>query len=159
MGRLRDAIESGSCVQLVIMGRPVSWKNSARIIRGRIPIKNPAQKRWAKSAVAQLSEQWREDPLPKSLKLNASIVSFLPTRGIVDSDNLYGGPHDVMESAGVLENDSSIQTHDGSDRLYNKQAPRVEITLSKYNPDPSRRARVVIEEPGLNHEETKGLGS
>jgi Holliday junction resolvase RusA-like endonuclease len=141
-------IKAGASVQLMIRGRPVSWKNSPQMIEGRggrpIPVKSKAQRRWLKAALVQLADQWRNEPkIPKDARLNAAIVSYLATKGMIDSDNLYGAPHDAMQAAEVLEDDVSIQTHDGSDRLYDKDDPRVEITLSLYDPSDGRRARPV----------------
>lgn len=142
------AIRDGLAVKLIIRGKPLSWKNSRQIIFKRdnggqraAAVKNAAQKRWFESAITQLRAQWiGEDPIPESERLNVSIVSYLATRRLIDADNLYGGPHDALQESGVIENDSSIQTHDGSDRLYDKEDPRVEITIMRYNPSDKRRA-------------------
>jgi len=120
-------------IHLVIHGRPVSWKNSREIAGGKI-IKNKRQQEWLTYAMVQLSGQygWNTPRIPKKERLNAAIVSYLPTRQLTDADNLYGGPQDALQAAGVLEDDVSIQTHNGSDRLYDKANPRVEITLTRY---------------------------
>jgi hypothetical protein len=116
-------------------------------------------KRWARNAAAKLDEQWRcvfNEPLPSEVEregrnvpvlINAAIVSYLPTRRLTDADNLYAGPLDVLQAhnhwcegkkckvhAGVIEDDSLVRTHNGSDRLYDKDQPRVELTLTPYRP-------------------------
>jgi Holliday junction resolvase RusA-like endonuclease len=126
-----------------ILGAPCSYKNSKEIVhpRGKAsrPWLQPSKKsqKWMKSAVKQLQEQWGGRPrIPKSTELNAAIVSYLPTRRLTDADNLYGGPGDALQRAGILEDDCCIRTNDGSDRRYDKNNPRVVITLTKCDRPP-----------------------
>ena len=122
-------------LHLVIHGQPVSWK------RGKQMALNPKtrkwflatgkpQARWMKDAIRQLKEQWEAEPIPKAVELNAQIISYLGNRRSIDASNLYQGPEDAMEAAGILEDDACIRRHDGSDRRYDKLHPRVEITLT-----------------------------
>jgi Holliday junction resolvase RusA-like endonuclease len=92
----------------------------------------PSEKavKWMDSAVKQLREQWDRPPIAKNCELNAAIVSYLPNRRLIDADNLYGGPGDALQRAGILGDDCCIRTHDGSDRRYDKHNPRVVITLT-----------------------------
>ena len=91
---------------------------------------------WQESAIAQLKYQWgKREPIPKDRFLNAAIVSYMPTKRKVDADNLYGGPMDALQAACILEDDYCIRTHNGSDRCYDKEKPRVEITLTEYRGD------------------------
>lgn len=132
------------------LGAPISWKNHRRVvmIAGR-PSVGPSKqhKDWAQYAVAELRRQWCATfggPIPKSIPLNFAVRSYLPTKRLTDMSNLYQGPEDVMQvcqpkckpgckvHAGVIEDDSAIEAHNGSARLYDKDNPRVEITLTRY---------------------------
>lgn len=119
----------------MIIGQPVSWKNSSRlvVVNGRrIPIKGKAQAKWAKSALEQLKEQWGDRaPIPKSIDLNARIVSYLGNRRSIDASNLYQGPEDMLQKAKIIEDDCCIRTHNRSDRRYDPENPRVEIELTE----------------------------
>ena len=130
------------------VGGPFSWKRARQVVQfqGHASLGLTSEaKAWAKSASSQLHEQWQRvfrDPIPKCIKLNAAIVSYHPTRRFTDASNLYQGPEDVLQvcqpkckpncrkHAGVIEDDSAIESHDGSARAYDKQRPRVEIILT-----------------------------
>lgn len=131
------------------VGGPFSWKRARQIItiggNSSIGLTTEA-KQWARVAVDQLKQQWDwvfSAPLPKTIPLNAEIVSYLPTRRLTDASNLYQGPEDVMQGhrstckpkckmhACVLEDDSAIESHNRSRRLYDKENPRVEIVLTR----------------------------
>jgi Holliday junction resolvase RusA-like endonuclease len=135
-------------ITLVVEGSAIVLKNSRQLIQinGRprsIPRK--AARDYMLLAAEQMREQWRsvfDGPLPEGVELNAAIVTYLPTRRRPDASNLYEGPQDAMKSctrhckpscrkhAGVLVDDVQIAAHDGSRRRYDKNRPRVEITLT-----------------------------
>jgi Holliday junction resolvase RusA-like endonuclease len=145
-------------VRLTVLGPPCVWKNQRRVVTKPFVKSHPSKKAaaWMKSAIGQLERQWIYKPIPKLWQLNAKILSYLPTPRLneegdihgwlADADNLYGGPGDALESAGILEDDVCIESHDGSRRLYDKENPRVEMTLTLFDPslevqldvDPSR---------------------
>lgn len=131
------------------IGPVFSWKRSRKVItiKGRSSIGQTTEaQHWAKAAAARLAQQWLciRAPIPSHVEINAAIVSHLPTRRLIDSSNLYQGPEDVLQAhrpgckekcrqhAGVLEDDASLRTHWGSDRLYDPERPRVVITLIPY---------------------------
>lgn len=128
-------------LRLDIEGGVRVLKNSKRIVRfGKGPtarmaiVASPQSKRYQASASAQLREQWRQvfaAPIPLNVPVNARIVAYLPTRRRVDLSNVYQGPEDALQHAGVLYDDWQIAGHDGSRRRYDKAAPRVEITLTR----------------------------
>jgi Holliday junction resolvase RusA-like endonuclease len=136
-------------LRLTIKGRPVSWKNSKtpRLVpfKGRgmtgtccrckqrvgIALVHSAQAgSWMRAAKKQLADQIHPCcPLPKTVPLWAEIHSYKATRGNIDASNLYQGPEDALQRAGIIEDDSAIEHHDGSRRHYDKDNPRVEIIL------------------------------
>ena len=124
--------------RLVILGAPVSLKNSKRIVysgKGRpFLISSAKAASWMEDAVAQLLAQWVpvfKEPIPLHVKLNAKIVSYLPTRRLTDASNLYQAPEDVMQGI-VITDDSQIEAHDGSRRKHDPDNPRTEITLTRF---------------------------
>jgi hypothetical protein len=142
---------------LVISGEPCILKNRKQIKykyskykKGeRVPMITSSDKAEAYlcKAAQQLKLQWYsvfKCPLPEHLRFNAAILSYLSTKRKTDASNLYEAPQDALggcrptcrpgcrHHAGVIVDDYQIQTHDGSNRLYDKNDPRVEITLTPY---------------------------
>jgi Holliday junction resolvase RusA-like endonuclease len=118
-------------LRFTIKGRPVSYKRGRRNYRGG-SIKSKAAERWLKSALTQLAGRpagLEPFMLPKSIPLHAEIHSYLGTRRNIDASNLLQGPEDALQRAGIIEDDSAIEHHDGSRRHYDKDDPRVEIIL------------------------------
>jgi Holliday junction resolvase RusA-like endonuclease len=120
--------------RFVIEGKPITKKNSKRIVRrgsGRpFLISSDAYREWEASAVVQLRMQWRgKEPLEG--EWNAAILSYLGPRQRPDASNLYEGPQDALQLAGVVVNDSQIVSHDGSRMTRDPTRPRVEITLTR----------------------------
>lgn len=143
---------------LTIHGRSIVLKNRHQIVNigkeQRIVSSNAARK-WVESCAAQLRAQWApvfREPIPKSVLINAAIVTYLPTRQLPDASALYEAPQDALQActrqceakrmknpgwvcrkhAGVIENDVQVCSHDGSRRLYDKNNPRVDIVLTPY---------------------------
>lgn len=117
----------------VIQGRPQVKKNSKRVIRDRRGqtrvVSSDEYHAWEQAAVLQLRAQWRNRPPLEGL-WNASIVSYLGARQRPDASNLYEGPQDALQLAGVFHNDSQIVSHDGSRRRRDNARPRVEVYLT-----------------------------
>jgi len=131
---------SDFCFRLTIRGDPVSLKNSKRAVhaKGRMLFISSAKvTRWMGDAGLQLRSQWGRvfrEPLPLSARLNARIVSYLPTRRLSDASNLYQAPEDALQKFGVITDDSQIEAHDGSHRGYDRDNPRVDIELRPWFP-------------------------
>lgn len=137
-------------LRLVVRGPPFSFKRAKQVVtvngHASIGLTTKA-KHYMRDAVDQLKRQWCDvfrEPIPRDVELNAAIRSYLPTRRTIDASNLYQGVEDAMQACGpkckpgckmhaaVVTDDVQIRTHDGSDRLYDKHNPRVEIVLSPY---------------------------
>lgn len=100
-----------------------------------------AYKQWRKQAVEILRELWGDlPPIPvwldakktRRMEVNAAIVTHQHTRRVADADNLLSGPMDAMKEAGVIEDDVIVRTLNGSDRDYDKENPRVQVTLTRW---------------------------
>ena len=122
-------------VTFTVDGAPCSYKNSKVAIRlGKrssiVPSKK--SKAWMDSAIPQLEAQWVYTPIPKSVPLHVTVLCYMPTRLKTDLDNLLGGPGDALQRAGIIEDDSAIESWDGSRRLHDPERPRVEITINRF---------------------------
>lgn len=141
---------SAFALRLVIQLPPFSFKRAHQVVvingHGSIGLTSKA-KQWLRAASAQLAQQWAEvfrGAIPRHIELNAAIRSYLPTRQEPDASNLYEAPQDALKChtrwckpkcdrhAGVICDDAQIRTHNGSDRLHDKDHPRVEIVLTPY---------------------------
>jgi hypothetical protein len=137
-------------LRFVVLGPPISFKRAKKIIvinkHASLALTKEA-KIYMDSAATQIRRQCAEItglPIPKHIEINAAIKSYLPTKRLTDSSNLYQGVEDAMQSCRVtcnswcrmhaclIEDDCQIRTHNGSNRLYDKNNPRVEIVLTPY---------------------------
>lgn len=141
-GRREVKCYRSSGIRLVILGRPQVKKNSRDLFideKGKQRNRPPKVYRgWEKDAVIQLRTQWsrivgrrRRSPLPRTVTLNAAIVSYIGKNQRPDASNLYEGPADALELAKVIENDAQIISHDGSRKRRDWNEPRVVIYLTE----------------------------
>lgn len=115
-----------------ILGRPATKKNSMRIAyHGNRPIllQSEQYNRYEKDALKQLVRHKPKEPITEPVEV--SCVYYMPTRRRVDLLNLLAASHDILVKAGILYDDNSsiIFSVDGSRVLYDKENPRVEITV------------------------------
>lgn len=121
-------------LKFTITGRPITKKNSQRIVQaaGRIriiPSKNYLEYldacRWQLNIL-------RFGEMKISSPINLKCVYYMPTRHRVDLVNLLEATCDILVDCGVLADDNSkiVASHDGSCVLYDKDRPRVEITIT-----------------------------
>jgi Holliday junction resolvase RusA-like endonuclease len=66
--------------------------------------------------------------------VNMRCVYYMPTRRAVDLVNLLEATCDILVNGEVLADDNCriVATHDGSHVTYDKENPRVEITIEPY---------------------------
>jgi len=110
-------------IALTIPGHPVVLKNSKQlvVVNGRRIIKsNPRVEAYQHKAIASVCEQWG-GKLPLNQPVNAAIRSCGAWKraalNLPDASNLYQVIEDILESAGVLQDDRQIESHDGSARV------------------------------------------
>ena len=108
---------------LVIHGGPVVLKNSKQIVivRGRRIIKsNPRVEAYQHRAIAELCEQWQARQVISG-PINLTVRSYgawkRSNENLPDASNLYQMPEDLLEAAGVIEDDRQVESHDGSRRV------------------------------------------
>lgn len=118
---------------LTIPGIPRTKKNSGRIvpIGGRhILLPSEAWQTWA-DAVVPAIKAWatRQRLQPISRPVNCAAVFFRDAlRG--DAVGFYQGLADVLQHAGIVENDKHIVSWDGSRLRKDASRPRVELELT-----------------------------
>lgn len=119
---------------MTIPGRPITKKNSQQLAY------NPATKRMfvkPSKAFEEYQEAAGWHLQCKNAKLNGrynvKCVYYMPTMHRVDLCNLLAATCDILVHYGVLDDDNSIIVagHDGSRVRYDKENPRVEITITE----------------------------
>lgn len=121
-----------------IWGHPVILKNSKNIVplpvKGSkkcpvcglrktrpVPIPNKNYKAYQKHALLQLAWQWKgKQPIRERLQM---IVVFFgawkeSNANYPDESNLIEAPQDILQEAGVINDDRQIDNHDGSHRVF-----------------------------------------
>lgn len=116
-----------------LYGAPRTKKNSQQIHRnaaGR-PFVAPSKAfaEYERSCLAQIKTPYR----PVSDAVNVRCVYYMPTKRRVDKTNLEEAILDILVKAGVLEDDNRdiVAGTDGSLVLYDRDNPRVEITITE----------------------------
>lgn len=125
--------------QLTLPGNPITKKNSPRILKNRrtgasfvAPSENYIYYRNSCIVFLRRCEGIPADPI--AVPVNVCCLYYMPTQRLVDLCNLLESTCDILVDAGILKDDNSriVVSHDGSRVLYDKQHPRVEITITTY---------------------------
>lgn len=121
--------------RVIIPGRPYVKKNNQRAVgNGKFKriIYSPQYKKWEGIAHAKILESlynagsFRAIIAPVNM---CALFYFANRQAEPDLSALYEGIQDVLQKAGVIENDKLIYAHDGSRKIFG-QEPRVEIELT-----------------------------
>ena len=120
-------------MHLILYGRPITKKNSSRIVKcgnyHRI-LPSKAYEKYEKECLLQITGKYK---LKLDGKYNLKCLYYMPTRHRVDLVNLLEATCDILVAGHVIADDNSkiIVSHDGSRVLYDKVNPRVEIFLEE----------------------------
>ncbi len=117
--------------RFVIHGRPMTKKNSLQKTRYGL-IQGKAYREYAKDAIWQLKGQIRPiHPIDCAITMTATY--YMPNRkGWPDLFGLVQATADILESAGIIEDDGYIAEIGGSMIAgIDAEDPRVEITVSE----------------------------
>lgn len=119
-------------IKLILKGRPITKKNSQRIVStGKYRpflIQSKQYLEYEKSCLWQIKGQYKGDMITGQVSLKA--LYWMPTKAFPDLANLLGATCDILEKAKVIENDKNIISFDGSRIMgKDKDNPRVEIVL------------------------------
>ena len=121
-------------LRITLKGRAITKKNSMQIAY------NPATRRTfirPSKAFEEYQEAvgWQISHKGEHLagRYNVQCVYYMPTRHRVDLGNLIAATCDILVHYKVLEDDNSniVAAHDGSRVKYDKENPRVEITITE----------------------------
>lgn len=120
-------------MQIVLYGKPITKKNSGRIVNnGSRPFLLPSKQfiKYEKDCKKQITGKYRVNI---DYPVNLKAVYYMPTRHRVDLTNLLNATNDILVDCNVLSDDNSriVVSHDGSRVLYDKENPRVEIYIDK----------------------------
>ena len=132
-------------LSFIVNGQPMSKKRNYRIFRmGRKLALGLASKykTWERDVVDQLEDQrmkyqasmphlWAAIWEP----VEVSFVFHLKDKAKYDLSNLYQGPEDALVKAGILADDSLIESHDGSRKIPGMPTPRIIITIRPFKED------------------------
>nr|DAS84197.1 MAG TPA: Endodeoxyribonuclease RusA [Caudoviricetes sp.] len=120
-------------MRLILYGRPITKKNSSRIVKcgnyHRI-LPSKAYEKYEKECLLQITGKYK---LKLDGKYNLKCLYYMPTRHRVDLVNLLEATCDILVAGHVIADDNSkiIVSHDGSRVLYDRVNPRVEIFLEE----------------------------
>ena len=125
----------GKLIKFTVDLPPITKKNHQRILKAGN----------GKRFVAP-SEQYKnyEDMalwyIPRNIptinyKVNVKCLFYMPTKRKCDLTNLLESIDDIMVKGGLLEDDNYniIVSHDGSRVCYDRDKPRTEIYITKFN--------------------------
>jgi Holliday junction resolvase RusA-like endonuclease len=118
---------------------PVSKKNSQQILMNKKtgrPFIMPSRKfkEYEEQAAWFLKPR---PPRPIECALEVKCLFFMPTRRRVDLTNLLEAVDDILVKHEIIADDHSgiVVSHDGSRVLYDKDAPRTEIVITRLDTD------------------------
>ena len=117
--------------KFVIHGRPVTKKNSVQQTRYGL-VQGKAYREYAKDALWKLKAQ-KKSIKPIECAVTMTARYYMPNRkGWPDLFGLVQATADILESAGIIEDDGYIAQIDGSMIAgIDAEDPRVEITVSE----------------------------
>lgn len=129
-------------IRYTILGDPRTKKNHQTIAGAgaKCPVCHKPAKQWIMQGSAHENyaeaAKWQLRPRPRhpiECPVNVKCLFYMKTRGRVDSLNLLATIDDLLVACGILKDDNSriVVAHDGSRVLYDKDNPRVEITITQ----------------------------
>lgn len=118
---------------IFIPGRPVSKKNTQRVVRRHgltLVVYSKQFKDWEKEALLLLRNDWKGSA-PISEPMHIDLVFNLPDRRQCDVSNLLEAPQDALTKAGVIKDDSLFRSVTAKKNLAT-QPTGTTITLYKF---------------------------
>jgi len=110
---------------------PVPKTNRYIRRRGGRVFKSPRVKNWEVRALWELREQYRGEPIDYEVSVDITLI--LPNRRRRDIDNMLKSLWDILEKAGIIENDNLIYEVRTVKKI-RKGEQGVEIKIKRYHP-------------------------
>lgn len=132
-------------IKLVISLIPITKKNHQQILKNRRTGKpfiaqSKQYQMYEKECVWLLKEQYTEQPIDYPVNIKA--LYYMPTRRMVDLNNLHSALHDILVKTKVFKDDNYkiIAGTDGSRVLYDRNNPRTEVYIEKFHEENIRES-------------------
>ena len=125
----------GILIKFTVDLPPVTKKNHQRILKAgngkRFVAPSQQYKDYEETALWYIPRNIETINYP----VNVKCLFYMPTKRRCDLTNLLESIDDVMVKGGLLEDDNYniIASHDGSRVCYDKDKPRTEIYITKFN--------------------------
>ena len=120
-------------INLTIEGRPISKKNSRQHVTTRdgrkFVIPSEAFRTFQQIALAQLN-QYRNIQLIGPYKV--SYRFFMKGNLDADMDNLIAGVNDILQEAGIIDNDKNIRKFGESEKIAGNKDWKTEICIEPF---------------------------
>ena len=124
--------------KVTIYGNPITKKNSNQIVQnratGRWFIAPSAQyKKYCRESIKQINAWVGRPTEPIDYPVRLTYLFYKETRRLCDDLNQSEAVDDILVQAGVLKDDNRdiVANHDGTRVYYDKENPRVEITITE----------------------------
>ena len=124
--------------KFTIYGNPVTKKNSSQIVQnrttGRWFITPSAQyKKFCKECIKQINTWVGRPTEPIDYPVQVTYLFYKETRRLCDDLNHSAALDDILVQAGILADDNRdiVANHDGTRVYYDRENPRVEITITE----------------------------
>jgi Holliday junction resolvase RusA-like endonuclease len=120
-------------MKIILTGNPIIKKNSRPIYKTKSrPILGKSAKLKEAEKLAHYEALSQKQGPTIDYPISIKFLFYRNNKRKVDLSNLYEFPQDILEGAGIIANDNLIESHDGSRKLYDKETPRTEIYIKKY---------------------------
>lgn len=123
-------------MKLVLYGNPATKKNSMQIFKNSrtgqpFLTQSKRYKDYARDCGRQITGKYKKKI---DYPINLKCVYYRKTKHRVDLTNLLAATCDILSDFGVIKDDNCkiVVSHDGSRVKYDKECPRVEISIEKY---------------------------
>lgn len=133
-----DRVMNDGRLRFVIYAEPRSKKNSQQVAmnpKTHRPFitQSKAYKDFSKECIKQMKLQGVIPNEPINYPINIQYTFFKSSRRLCDGLNLSAAMDDILTQARVIEDDHRdiVASHDGTQVHYDKECPRVEITITE----------------------------
>ena len=120
--------------RLTLYGQPVTKKNHQQMVTNKatgrmFPVQSKAYREYEHDCIRQITGDHKQQFVGR---LNLCCRYWMTDRRQVDLLNLLAATSDILEKAGVVENDRNFVRVDGSEVAgVDRERPRVEITITR----------------------------